>query len=50
MPPITGIPILDFILWIVFLIVVCVLIVKVCQALGFTADSIMIPGLEGLLP
>lgn len=46
---VTGIGLLDFLLTIVLIIVVAVVVVRVCQALGLTADALAIPPYEGLL-
>ena len=45
---VTGNGVIDFILTIVLIIVIAIVIVKVCQALGLTADSIMLVPYEGL--
>ncbi len=46
---VTGIGLLDFLLTVVLIIVVAVVVVKVCQALGLTANSLMIPPYEGMI-
>jgi hypothetical protein len=45
---VTGIGIVDFLLTVLFIIIIAIVVVRVCQALGLTADALAIPPYGGL--